>query len=269
MAKYIKTEEGYKSLNEVEGAISMVGENYIEIKENIIRTTFGDPAKIVEQEPTRQYCDQSIKGMEYYATSGMYCSSPHGLGSAVVPPNNGEILEIKMTDSSGNIIFDGEAIYQGDSTGGYAECQDNSRIVFSDMYASTGGLDIVVMWTTDISNAHLKMTGKKQIVIDGYVTLPKTALNYDDAPTENSDNLLTSGVVYTTIQDLQSQIAAIPKTEILTSEEQDFSDESVLSSAFTMDFFSRIDERLSGIENNVSTTLSDYSLASDLIGGAK
>lgn len=205
MAKYIKTEDGYKQLNEIEGSINLTAGDYIELKDGIIRTTFGDPAEVIREEVVSQYCDRIIGTMEYNPSHGGYQTL---LGQAP-PPENQEILEIEITNASGVLVFKGEAEFMKSSRGGRVNFQEEIAIVFDKEYVSFDQANIFLIYPTNITGHHIKLKGKTKTLIDGNITLPKTALNYDDEPKEFSDNLLTSRVIYLLVRDLQLQITGL------------------------------------------------------------
>lgn len=208
MAKYIKTEDGYKQLNEIEGSINLTAGDYIELKDGVIRTTFGDPAEVIREEVVSQYCDTTIRTMEYNSSLGGYWTPSMGgsLGQAPSPENQ-EILEIEITNASGVLVFKGEAEFiKYSGGGGRVDFQEGIAIMFSKEYVSLDWANILLIYPTNITGYHLKLKGKTKTLIDGNITLPKTALNYDDEPKEFSDNLLTSRVIYLLVKDLQLQI---------------------------------------------------------------
>ena len=202
MAKYIKTEEGYKPLNEIEGGSSLIADKYLEIKNNTIRTTLGDP--IVNEEGT-EILNTKIPSMSLNASFGDKYTTDTLYGMANLRfPNGGDIYEVEVQYSNGQIVvFDNVEYKRSSDYIGNFECSDDIRILLTNRDPSYPEFGIVILISsTNLSGGKLKILRKT----GGYVTLPKTALEYDKAPTEYSVNLLTSGTVYTVIQNLQGQI---------------------------------------------------------------
>jgi hypothetical protein len=231
MAKYVKTEEGYKPINEIEGGASLIADKYLQIKDGIIRTTFGDPI-VAEEGKESQVFSSNIPAMEYWPSLNGYTTSPLGTMGALKFPNVGDIFKVELQHPNGQtIIFDNVEYTKSK----YLKCNDDIRILLSAEYQSIEGFgNIVFIASSNLTGGKLKILRKTE----GYITLPKTALNYDDAPTENSVNLLTSGTIYERLKNLSNTIQELR-------------------------------EKINALEKAQATTLSDYQTSSDLIGGAE
>lgn len=216
MAKYIKTEEGYKTPNELNlgGEVApLIAGNYIEIKDNVIRSTLGDSLSTENGVVEKTYIDDIVPNMYYNSGSGNYKTYDSGFMTSMIPPKNNEILTVDITKSG---VFHSEytdVLYQAfdSEDGGQAVCDSELTIHWVLADASTGRCWVVLESKYNLSSGRIIIRTQPQT---SYITLPKTALEYDKTPTQNSDNLITSGTAYIAIQDLKSKISSIPKFSI-------------------------------------------------------
>jgi hypothetical protein len=221
MAKYIKTEEGYKPLSEVEGT-NLIAGDYIEIKDNIIRSTLGDDIKVEKE-------------VFYSCFSGKF-----GTFSPVSQPASIPEYTIEDWTAAKNFLPNKDKVYtvrikpvSSDHFFSYSNIKVNVSTflagIFYRMYVgeleicwvknSAGFVSYVsVSGTYDdyYSNAEIEILEHRTEIIDTYVKVPKAALNYDEVPTGNSDNLLTSGSIHTALEDVQSNIKSDIENGITT-----------------------------------------------------
>lgn len=200
MAKYIKTEEGYKTPDELNlggEAPALIAGDYIEIKDNMIRSTLGDSLSTGADAVEKTYYSSGIY-MDYYPSINKYITNGSFNPTPIAPPGNNDILIITISMSGQVYRKYTDIPYQADASGGgQAVCDSDITIRWNMEYPSTGYCHMEIVSKYDLSYGYITIKIQPQAE---YVTLPKTALSYDRVPTANSDNLVKSGDIYTAIQ---------------------------------------------------------------------
>ena len=174
----------------------------MKIENGIIEGRYGEEGK-VEVETSLQIANKKaikgqVAGYSYIIGEEWYPD---------FPPNNS--ITIKIEDANGRIYLEG-TYKNSDDYNGYYNC--NNYIVtytWDELIEFRLKAPIALPETT-----YVTLYLNHPIEVNGIIKLPKTALEYDETPTQDSDNLITSGTAYTAIQELKSQISSIPKFSI-------------------------------------------------------
>jgi hypothetical protein len=189
----VKSGTIYKALQDVR----IVAGNNMKIENGIIEGRYGKDGKVeVETSLTianKKAIRGQVAGYSYIIGEKWYPD---------FPPNNS--ITIKIEDANGRIYLEG-TYKNSDDFDGYYNC--NNYIVtytWDEVTEFRLKAPIALPETT-----YVTLYLNHPMEVDGIVKLPKTALDYDKNPTQDSDNLMTSGAVYTVVQNLQSQITAL------------------------------------------------------------
>lgn len=211
MAKYIKTEEGYKLLNEIEGNVALTAGDFIEVKDNTIRATFGDLITAVSEE---MLFNDIILDEDYYESISGYQSE---IGTYDTDPKVGDTYQIEITTISGIVSYgQGKVVPSDRDIGRYEVDFGNIYSTIRLVWIYNNGL-VVRSSFNSLRGCSVKVC--KMASELKRVTLPKAALSYDEVPTENSDNLLTSGSIYLSEEAIKDGIKVIEE-EIETIDEK-------------------------------------------------
>ena len=199
MAKYIKTEEGYKTLDELN--LALIAGDYIEIKDNIIRSTFGDPA-MVEDDTLKLQCNLQISRMYYEPNIESYISEEFGEGFCPMP-NIGDELKIVIRNADNTILISD-----------YVTATSQTFVRIGDLriswyFYNISSPTLIINHPSSLNGCTIKIYKKTQNMINGQIKLPNTALTFDNVPTMDSDNLLTSGTIYDIINTINAAISKI------------------------------------------------------------
>jgi len=215
MAKYIKTEEGYKLFKEIEDNQLLSADNFIEINNNVVCSTFGKSASVEINDSIEFYSSGTIPTLSSSGSLWSYNSSdgptpfllPLAYGSSSI------VVEI-ITPTNDILIFEGISINTSPSSGIY-NCYiselnlispTTSTVKFQYSFYSAIGTSYRIASSEDLSGSKVNIYKINKETVQNFVKLPKNALYYDTVPTAGSTNLLTSGSIYTALEDVKSNI---------------------------------------------------------------
>ena len=196
--------------------------NLIEIKDGVVSCTLGE---VSPENSTNFLYDSKLKAGvsgSVYVQSTSYDFAPEGGSEVEIKiekmPGFGELITYNniSVSSPTNVFGDMRLVFVNTSQTDYNEILSNGFIKEDDNLPAfvirwlwdSDYYKVYIISSDDFTNASIK------VYKDGYIKLPNTALTFDSIPTEGSENLVTSGVVYEAIQNDTSELTG--KIEELT-----------------------------------------------------